>query len=118
MEAVPTSAGPAPAGRRGQAARPLPPGIAAEIREEAGDDAAVLHAVATSPSYGAPASPRVTEPNRGGDAGVTAQTEAGALDAVVSPVAEADAPRFLVLLALLGGMTFVALALAVRRQRR
>jgi hypothetical protein len=114
VEAIPTSSGPAPTGRAGTS-RPLPPAVVAQVREAGGDDAETLLRTATSPSYGAPG----LYPNdfRPGDI-ARADTEPSPLDAVVSPLAGADAPRLVFLLALLGAMTVTAFAVAARRQRR
>jgi len=58
------------------------------------------------------------DPPRRGDGGEPEGAQPSPFDAVVSPTAEADEPRLLVLLALLGGMTLAAFGLAAQRQRR
>ena len=117
VEALPTSSGPAATGRRGGRPRPLPPLVAARVREQGGDDAEALIEVATSPTYGAPSRTSSKEPIRPGDTDERVRERPSPLDAVVSPIADADEPRLLVLLALLGSMTLTALTLAARRQR-
>ena len=116
VEAVPTSSGPAPTGRGGAKPQPLPATIASKVREIGGDDADTLMQVATSPAFGAPSGARVkpAQPQRS----ETAQAPPSALDAVVSPVAEANDSRLLFLLGLLAAMTAVAVTLALRSQRR
>lgn len=118
VEAIPTSSGPAPTGRSGATARPLPQDVASEVRKRGGDDAEALIEVATSPAHGAPSGSRLKNPTRLGGVSERVHAQPSALDAVVSPIAGADEPRLLALLALLLGMTLVAFALATRRQRR
>ena len=93
--------------------RPLPPGVAAEIRNEGGDDAEALIEIATSPRYGAPAGPPEKDSTQ-----PEGPPAIDALDAVVSPVAEADETRLVVLVALLAGMTLLGFTFAAKRHRR
>jgi hypothetical protein len=119
VEAIPTSSGPAPTGSSRAAPRPLPPQVEAEVRATGGADAEELIEIATSPTYGAPSrptlKPTLKDPDGVGDVGIPDDAQPSALDAVISPVAEADEPRLLVLLALLAAMTVLAFGLAVRR---
>ena len=116
VEAIPTSSGPAATGGGSAKPRPLPPDVASEIREQGGNDADALMEVATSPRYGAPTGSG--DSIRPEDSSEAAQTQPSPLEALVSPIAEADETRLLVLLALLGGMTLVAFARAAQRQRQ
>jgi hypothetical protein len=120
VEALPTSAGPAPTGRGGSKQQPLPTTIASKVREIGGDDAGTLMQVATSPAFGAPAGARLkpSQPRSVGDQAEAAQARPSALDVVVSPVAEANDSRLLFLLGLLAAMTAVAVTLTLRSQRR
>jgi hypothetical protein len=116
VEALPTSSGPAPRGRGATKPRPLPADVASQVREQGGDDAQPLIEIATSPRYAAPsgldAIPK--DPRGVGDRGGAAPN---ALEAVVSPVAEADELRLLLLLGIIGSMTVAAFVLAARQRR-
>ena len=70
--------------------------------------------IATYASHGAPTPSQLQAL---GPVGEPRRSQASALDAVVKPVAEADEPRLLALLALLGAMTLAAFAFAARQQR-
>jgi hypothetical protein len=116
VEALPTSSGPEPTGRGATKRRPLPADVASQVREQGGDDAETLIEIATSPRYAAPSGPDAMpkDPRRLDDQGGAVPN---ALEAVVSPVAEADERRLLFLLGILGSMTLAAFVLAARQRR-
>ena len=118
IEAIPTGSGPAPTGGRGSQPTRFHRKLRLVVRSEGGTDAEALIEVATAPSHGAPTRSTLPDQPRRDDAGEVAPGDPSPLDAVVSPIGEADEPRLLVLLALLGGMTLTAFGFAARRQRR
>jgi hypothetical protein len=118
VEAIPTASGPKPTGQSKGSPRPLPPHAAAEVREQGGEDTAALVEIATSPTYGAPSRSTLKDAAGVRELRDEVEPQPTALDAVVTPLGEADEPRLLALLALLGGMTLLAFTLAVVRQRQ
>jgi hypothetical protein len=117
VEAVPTSGGDRAVGVGAAKAEPLPPAVARRVEHRAGPEAKALKTVATSSAYGAPpVAPKRPEPRE--PTSVERPADPSLVRAGLRAAGSGGSGReIVVLVALLGGITVAAVALAVRRQR-